>query len=82
MFSLELNIQPKNSVDFVTSTEKLDDHLSQYEIFMCSNSGCRDYYEKLTKIKEHIQNKHKKNHQHIIHFHTGLSMQKIGVILK
>ena len=60
MFSLELNIQPKNSVDFVTSTEKLDDHLSQYEIFMCSNSGCRDYFEKLTEIIEHIQNKHRK----------------------
>ena len=27
---------------------------------MCANSGCRDYFEKLTNIKEHISEKHRK----------------------
>ena len=31
-------------------------NLSQCEICMCSNSGCRDYFEKLTCMKDHIQN--------------------------
>ena len=39
----------------------LDDHLSKCEIFMCSNSGCRETYENLTDMKEHIQNEHRKN---------------------
>ena len=43
------------------SFETLDDHLSQCEIFMCSNSGCRDYFVKLTEVREHIQNEHRKN---------------------
>jgi hypothetical protein len=28
---------------------------------MCSNSGCRDYFEKVTEIKEYILNEHRKN---------------------
>ena len=36
-------------------------HLTECEIFMCANSGCRDYFEKLTEMKEHISEKHRKD---------------------
>ena len=39
----------------------LDDHLSQCEIFMCSNSGCRKTFEEYARMKEHINGEHRKN---------------------
>ena len=36
-------------------------HLTECEIFMCANSGCRDYFGKLTEMKEHISEKHRKD---------------------
>ena len=45
---------------FATSTI-LNDHLITCEVFMCSNSGCRDTFVTLTEMKEHIQNEHRKN---------------------
>ena len=46
--------------NFETS-KLLDDHLSNCEVFMCDNSGCRETYVNLTNMKNHIQNKHRKN---------------------
>ena len=46
---------------FFDTSKLLDDHLTKCEIFMCSNSGCRESYEKLTDMKEHINNEHRKN---------------------
>ena len=43
------------------SSALLITHLTKCEIFMCSNSGCRDYFEKLTEMKEHISEAHRKN---------------------
>ena len=43
------------------NSKLLDDHLSQCEVFICSNSGCRESFENLTAIKEHIDSKHKQN---------------------
>ena len=28
---------------------------------MCANSGCRDYFETLTEMKDHINEHHRKN---------------------
>ena len=86
IFTLEKNHSTKKQCglcdrNFVSS-KTLDDHLSKCEIFMCSNSVCRDYFEKVTEIKEHILNEHRKMPQSIIHFHTGLFIQKIKVIMK
>lgn len=33
------------------NSEQLDDQLSQYEIFVCSNSGCRETFEKHPAMK-------------------------------
>ena len=46
--------------NFKTS-EQLDEHLLQCEIFVCSNSGCRETFEKLSAIREHIQKEHRSN---------------------
>ena len=43
------------------NSEALENHLLKCEIFMCSNSGCRDYFGTLAEIKEHISEHHKKN---------------------
>ena len=41
--------------------KQLDTHLTQCEIFMCSNSGCRDTFENITDMKTHINEKHRKD---------------------
>ena len=46
--------------NFFENSAILIEHLTNYEIFMCANSGCRDYFEKLTNNKEHISEKHRK----------------------
>ena len=43
------------------NSKLLDDHLSECEIFMCSNSGCNEYFETMAEMKEHINNKHRSN---------------------
>ena len=45
MYTLEENIQIKSNCD----------------IYMCDNSGCRETFGNLTNMKDHIQNKHRKN---------------------
>ena len=45
---------------FETSTI-LNDHLTQCDVYMCSNSGCRDTFETLNEMKEHINIEHRKN---------------------
>ena len=45
---------------FKTSAEVIE-HLTKCEIFMCANSGCREYFENLPEMKEHISDKHKKD---------------------
>ena len=42
-------------------SKQLDDHLSKCEIFVCGNSGCRDSFEELSDIREHIKEEHRKN---------------------
>ena len=42
------------------NSASLIEHLTTCEIFMCANSGCRDYFGKLTEIKEHISETHQK----------------------
>ena len=39
----------------------LNEHLTQCEIFMCSNSGCRETFETLIEMKAHINSEHRKN---------------------
>ena len=46
--------------EFKTS-EQLKDHLSTCEIFVCSNSHCKDVFPNLTTMKEHIQEGHRKD---------------------
>ena len=41
--------------------KQLDTHLTQCEIFMCSNSGCRATFENITGMKTHINEKHRKD---------------------
>ena len=43
------------------NSEQLDEHLLQCEIFVCSNSGCRDTFEKLSDIRGHIKKEHRSN---------------------
>ena len=43
------------------SSGSLAAHLTKCEVFMCANSGCRDYFITLEKIKEHINEHHRKN---------------------
>ena len=43
------------------NSEDLEYHLTECEIFMCSNSGCRDYFKTLEKLKDHISEHHRKN---------------------
>ena len=40
--------------------QEVTDHLSQCEIFVCSNSHCKDTFGSLTEMKEHISEDHKK----------------------
>ena len=47
--------------DNFDNSKLLDDHLSECEIFMCSNSGCNEYFETMAEMKEHINNKHRSN---------------------
>ena len=35
----------------------LEDHLSACDMFVCSKSGCKDSFEKLADMKEHIEHK-------------------------
>ena len=44
--------------NFKTSPE-LQDHLSQCEIFVCSNSHCKDTFDNLTAMKEHTNEEHR-----------------------
>ena len=46
--------------EFDTSTE-LDDHQSDCEIYLCSNSHCKDSFGKETDLKEHINETHRSN---------------------
>ena len=41
--------------------EQLEEHLRQCEIFVCSNSHCRDTFDNLPEIREHILEQHRKN---------------------
>ena len=43
------------------TSKMLDDHQSQCEVLMCSNSGCRNTFGNLTDMKEHINTEHRKN---------------------
>ena len=43
------------------STKELDDHHSHCDIFQCINGHCKDTFEKVEDIKEHIKEEHKKN---------------------
>ena len=46
--------------EFNTAND-LNDHHSLCEIFVCSNSHCKDTFENLTDLKEKIKEKHRKN---------------------
>ena len=39
----------------------LNEHLTKCEIFMCSNSGCRESFPNLNEMKDHINTEHRKN---------------------
>ena len=42
------------------SSKDLDNQLSQCEIFVCTNtSGCKQMFEQLCEMKEHINTEHK-----------------------
>ena len=43
------------------SSSSLAAHLTKCDIFMCANSGCRDYFKTLTEMKDHINEHHRKN---------------------
>ena len=43
------------------NSKQLDEHLSQCEIIVCDNNGCRKWYLELSDVREHIQNEHRKN---------------------
>ena len=43
------------------SLSLLENHQIKCEIFMCSNSGCRDYFEDLKEMKKHINEHHRKD---------------------
>ena len=45
--------------DFNTS-KQLEDHQTKCQIFMCSNSNCRDTFETLEEMKKHINDEHRK----------------------
>ena len=34
-------------------------NLSQCEVYACSNSGCREYFETFPALKEHIKTEHR-----------------------
>ena len=46
--------------NFETSTI-LNEHLTQCELFMCTNSGCRETFGTLIEMKDHINSEHRKN---------------------
>ena len=54
------------------SSGSLAAHLTKCEVFMCANSGCRDYFITLETIKEHINEHHRKNAPAHYSFSTGL----------
>ena len=41
------------------SSAKVTEHLNKCEVFMCANSRCRDYFENLPDMKDHISEKHR-----------------------
>ena len=44
-----------------TKSEELENHLTQCEIFVCSNGHCKDTFENLPAMKEHIKEEYRKN---------------------
>ena len=67
--SLHLHFGTKHSIKkqcglcdkYFENSKHLEHHLSECEIFVCSNSGCKDSFEKLDAMKTHIINEHKEN---------------------
>ena len=54
--------------DFKTS-KQLEDHQTKCEIFMCSNSHCRETFKTLEEMKLHINDEHRKNStDHLLDF--------------
>ena len=51
------------------SSIDLDNHLSNCEIYMCSNSGCKQMCEQLNDMKEHINTEHKQKSPAHYSFH-------------
>ena len=43
------------------NSEQLKEHLTKCEIYVCSNSHCRDTFKNVPAMKEHIQEEHRKN---------------------
>ena len=41
--------------------EHVEEHLTKCEIFVCSNSHCRETFKTLPQIREHILEEHRKN---------------------
>ena len=43
------------------NSDQVEEHLNQCEIYVCSNSHCRDVFEDISTMKDHIQEEHRKN---------------------
>ena len=64
--------------EFKTS-KQLEDHQTKCEIFMCSNSHCRDTFKTLEGMKEHINNDHRKTSPAHYQFSYWICMPKTKV---
>ena len=47
--------------DEFNNSDQVEEHLNQCEIYVCSNSHCRDVFEDISAMKCHIQEEHRKN---------------------
>ena len=57
-----LNIKQCGLCDKEFNNSKLlEDHQTKCEIFMCSNGHCKDTFETLEDMKDHISEHHRKN---------------------
>ena len=61
---------------YFDNSKHLEDHLSACDMFVCSKSGCKDSFEKLAAMKDHIKDEHKLNSPAFYQFSYSLIYKK------
>ena len=59
-----------------TNAQLLNDHLTECEIFVCNNSGCREMFMNLSEMREHIKEEHAKDAPAHYQFHYWIYNSK------